>query len=83
MFLATQLPSLQGALLTVPLTGGQWLVCIGLAALLPLTVEVGKVVRRRRRQPPEALSPQAVVAPARVPVRHQPASRTRSARSAS
>ena len=66
VFLATQLPSLQGALLTVPLTGGQWLVCLGLAALLPLTVEVGKVVRRRRRPPPEVLSPQAVVAPGRV-----------------
>ena len=66
VFLATQLPSLQSALLTVPLTGGQWLVCLGLAALLPLTVEVGKVLRRRRQQPPEALSPSVVVAPARV-----------------
>ncbi len=66
VFLATQLPSLQGALLTVPLTGGQWLVCLGLAALLPLTVEIGKVVRRRRQPPPSASSPQAVVAPTRA-----------------
>ncbi|MFL6171237.1 MAG: cation-translocating P-type ATPase [Ornithinibacter sp.] len=66
VFLATQLPSLQGALLTVPLTGGQWLVCVGLAALLPLTVEGGKLVRRRRQPPAQALSPLAVVAPARV-----------------
>ena len=65
VFLATQLPSLQAALLTVPLTGGQWLTCIGLAALLPLTIELGKVVRRRRRGTPSAPSPQAVVAPVR------------------
>jgi P-type Ca2+ transporter type 2C len=75
VFLATQLPSLQGALLTVPLTGGQWLVCLGLAALLPLTVEAGKVVRRRRRQPPAPLDPAVVVSPARA-VRHRRASPT-------
>lgn len=66
VFLATQLPSLQGALLTVALTGGQWLVCLGLATLLPLTVEAGKVVRRRRMRQPSASSPQVVVAPARA-----------------
>ena len=66
VFLATQLPSLQGALLTVPLTGGQWLTAVGLAALLPLTVEVGKVVRRRRRGMPAAVTPQSAVAPARA-----------------
>jgi Ca2+-transporting ATPase len=66
VFLATQLPSLQGALLTAPLTGGQWLTCIGLAALLPLVVEVGKLVRRRRGRLSEAATPQAVVAPARA-----------------
>ena len=67
VFLATQLPSLQDALLTVPLTGGQWLTCVGLAALLPLTVELGKVVRRRRyRGMPAQVSPQAAVAPERA-----------------
>jgi len=66
VFLATQLPSLQGALLTVPLTGGQRLACLGLAALLPLTVEVGKLLRRRRQAPPSASSAQVVVAPARA-----------------
>lgn len=65
VFLATQLPSLQSALLTVPLPGGQWLLCLGLAALLPLTVEGGKVVRRRRQRQPSAPSSQLVVAPAR------------------
>ncbi len=66
VFLATQLPSLQAALHTLPLSGGQWLTCIGLAALLPLTIEVGKVVRRRRTGMPGAPDPQAVVAPERA-----------------
>ena len=51
---------------TGPLTGAQWLACIGLAALLPLVVEVGKVVRGRRRATPPAPGPVAVVAPARA-----------------
>ena len=34
--LATQLQGLQAALLTAPLTGAQWLQCVGLALLLPL-----------------------------------------------
>ena len=75
LFLATQLPTLQQALLTTPLTGRQWLVCVGLAALLPIVVEVGKVVRRRRRQPPAPLDPAVVVSPARA-VRHRRASPT-------
>ena len=66
VFLATQLPTLQGALLTVPLSGRQWLVCAGLAALLPVVVELGKVVRRRRHQTPESLALEDVVAPARA-----------------
>ena len=48
LFLATELPHLQGALLTVSLTGGQWAACIGLALLLPLVIEISKWVRRRR-----------------------------------
>ena len=77
VFLATQLPTLQGALRTVPLTGAQWLACVGLAALLPLVVEVGKVVRRRRRETPPAPGPAAVVAP---PGRTRPCSVARSPR---
>jgi Ca2+-transporting ATPase len=46
--LATELPGLQSGLHTVALTGRQWLACIGLAALLPLVVESGKWIRRRR-----------------------------------
>jgi Ca2+-transporting ATPase len=45
--LATELPGLQSALHTVPLTGKQWLACLGLAALLPIVIETGKWMRRR------------------------------------
>ena len=68
VFLATQLPSLQAGLLTVPLTGEQWLVCAGLAALLPVVVEAGKLLRRRRARALSLLSPQVVVDPARARV---------------
>ena len=66
LFLATQLPALQAGLLTVSLTGEQWLICAGLAALLPIVVEVGKLVRRRRAHAAVLLSPQVVVDPARA-----------------
>jgi P-type Ca2+ transporter type 2C len=66
VFLATELPRLQHGLLTTSLTGNQWLTCLGLAALLPITVEVGKVVRRGRRRMPDAPDPLTVVAPARA-----------------
>jgi P-type Ca2+ transporter type 2C len=67
VFLATELPGLQHALDTTSLTGTQWLVCAGLAALLPLTVEVGKVIRRHRAPAVPAASPaEAVVAPERA-----------------
>jgi P-type Ca2+ transporter type 2C len=66
VFLATELPRLQHALLTTSLTGGQWLACILLAALLPLTVEVGKVVRRRRAVPPAPFTPESAVTPVRA-----------------
>ena len=35
IFLATQLPTLQKGLLTTTLTPLEWLICAGLAALLP------------------------------------------------
>jgi Ca2+-transporting ATPase len=61
--LATELPGLQRGLLTTSLTGREWMACLGLAALLPVTIEVAKWVRRRgaARRPPigalEAVSP--------------------------
>ena len=47
--LAVQGGWLQDLLMTTNLTGGQRSICIGLALLVPLVVEVGKYVRRRRQ----------------------------------
>ena len=66
VFLATELPHLQTALLTTPLTGPQWLAVIGLALLLPLVIEVGKLVRRRRAPRTGSLDATRVVAPERA-----------------
>ena len=66
VYLATELAFLQDALLTVPLSPQQWLVCIGLAVVLPVVVEVGKIARRRRHPDARSLDPEAVVAPARA-----------------
>jgi Ca2+-transporting ATPase len=65
-FLATQLPSLQTGLVTRPLTGPQWLAAIGLALLLPIVIEVGKVLRRRRTPAPETFTVDAAVVPERA-----------------
>ena len=66
LFLATQLPTLQSGLLTVPLTPHEWLACTGLASVLPIAVELGKAVRRRRQPGPTTLSPEYALAPARA-----------------
>ena len=46
--LSTELPFAQAALLTQPLTGPQWLACLGLAVLTPVLIEGEKWIRRRR-----------------------------------
>jgi len=62
--LATELPGLNDGLATLPLTGSQWLACVGLALLLPLAIEVSKWVRRARTPvPPTAAVGPQVVAP--------------------
>jgi P-type Ca2+ transporter type 2C len=66
LFLATQLPTLQTGLLTTALTPRQWLTCAGLAALLPVVVELGKWVRRRRTTTSGRLDPAYAVAPSRA-----------------
>jgi Ca2+-transporting ATPase len=65
VFLATQLPGLQRGMLTQSLTGPQWLLSIGLALLLPLVGEVGKVLRRGQAPSAPRLDVEAAVAPAR------------------
>ena len=64
--LATQLPGLQSGLITTSLTGRQWMACLGLAALLPLTVEGAKWLRRRRIAAAGPLDPRVAVSPARA-----------------
>jgi Ca2+-transporting ATPase len=66
LFLATQLPSLQTGLLTTPLTGPQWLAAIALALALPVVIEVGKWIRRRRVPEVVTLDVERAVAPARA-----------------
>jgi Ca2+-transporting ATPase len=65
--LATELPGLQKGLLTTSLTGREWVACFGLALMLPIVIEGGKWIRRRRA--PEvsvAADPLRTVAPARA-----------------
>ena len=64
--LATELPGLQKGLLTTSLTGKEWLACFGLAALLPLVVETGKWLRRRRAPEPTTVDAQRALAPTRA-----------------
>ena len=66
IFLATQLPSLQTGMLTQRLTGPQWLAAIGLALALPVVIELGKAIRRRRRPNAETFDVQQAVAPTRA-----------------
>ena len=61
--LATELPGLQHTLLTTSLTSREWFACLGLAALLPVVIEAGKWIRRRkmassRLDPEQALAPE-------------------------
>jgi Ca2+-transporting ATPase len=65
-FLATQLPSLQSGLVTMPLTGTQWLAAIGLALLLPVVVEADKALRRRRIPQVETFAVDRAVVPERA-----------------
>jgi Ca2+-transporting ATPase len=46
--LATQIDGLQKGLLTQPLTGPQWLACIGLALVTPVVVELDKLLRAKK-----------------------------------
>ena len=64
--LATELPGIQRGLLTVSLTGKQWLACLGLAALLPIVAETGKWIRRRRAAAPALLDAKRALTPARA-----------------
>jgi P-type Ca2+ transporter type 2C len=62
LVLATRVDFLQQSLLTQPLTGPQWLVCLALSLALPVTVEVVKLIRRVR-VPHLAIDPLEAVTP--------------------
>jgi Ca2+-transporting ATPase len=64
--LATMVPGLQRGLLTMRLTGPQWLASLALALALPIVVETSKWVRRRRATVPVAFDSQEAVAPTRA-----------------
>jgi Ca2+-transporting ATPase len=66
IILATRVDFLQESLLTKPLTGPQWLACIGLALPLLLVIEVGKLIRRRRAPRAATIDARRAVAPARA-----------------
>jgi Ca2+-transporting ATPase len=63
--LATRADFLQKSLLTQPLTGTQWLTCLGLALVLPVVVEIAKWIRRTRAPQP-AVDPEQAVTPQRA-----------------
>uniref|UniRef100_UPI0025D1E18C cation-translocating P-type ATPase n=1 Tax=uncultured Demequina sp. TaxID=693499 RepID=UPI0025D1E18C len=64
---ATELGFLQTWLDTTPLSGPQWLMCLGLTAVVLAVVEGHKAVMRRRlHQPAAALDVNEAVAPARA-----------------
>ncbi|HEY5879699.1 MAG TPA: HAD-IC family P-type ATPase, partial [Nakamurella sp.] len=65
--LSTELPFAQAGLLTQPLTGQQWLACLGLALVTPVLVEGEKWIRRHRgRRAPTRLDVSTAVSPARA-----------------
>ncbi len=72
LVLATELPGLQKGLLTESLTGKEWLACFGLAALLPVVVETGKWIRRRRAPEATFLDAQHALAPGRAVTASEP-----------
>ena len=57
---------MQNLLLTTSLTGGQWAACIGLALLVPITIELSKIPRRRHLHTLTQVDPVHAVAPARA-----------------
>jgi P-type Ca2+ transporter type 2C len=66
LLLATELRFLQHGLLTQPVTGYQWLACIGLGLVLPVVVEIDKWVRRRRQPSRHEYAPAKAVNPSRA-----------------
>ncbi|MEU2003320.1 cation-translocating P-type ATPase [Rhodococcus sp. NPDC019627] len=64
---AVEIGFLQDLLMTMSLTGGQWLACIGWSLIIPIVVEAEKAFRRRRYAPPSTpITATAAVNPQRA-----------------
>ncbi|WP_051021306.1 cation-translocating P-type ATPase [Nocardia araoensis] len=64
---AVEIGFLQDLLMTMSLTGGQWLACLSWSLVVPIVIEVEKAVRRRRRAgTPAPIPTTAAVGPGRV-----------------
>jgi len=57
---------MQELLLTTSLTGGQWVACIALALVSPITIELSKIPNRRHLPAPEPIDAAHTVSPARA-----------------
>jgi Ca2+-transporting ATPase len=57
---------MQELLRTTSLTGGQWVACIALALVVPITIELSKVPHRRHLPAPEPIDAAHTVSPARA-----------------
>ncbi len=64
--LSTELPFMQNRLMTLPLTGAQWLLVLALAVLTAAVPEIDKWTRRRRQSAPETSDVRRAVEPARA-----------------
>ena len=60
VILATEFGFLQQWLLTVPLTGPQWAAVLGLALVMPLIVEIDKLVQRLRTHRAPSTAPSSM-----------------------
>ena len=66
LVLATEVGFLQAGLLTTSLTLAQWVICLALAVVTPLVIEVDKALTRRKAGTPTPLDPRDALAPSRA-----------------
>jgi P-type Ca2+ transporter type 2C len=57
---------MQELLRTTSLTGGQWVACIALALVVPITIELSKIPHRRHMPAPGPIDAAHTVSPARA-----------------
>ena len=62
---AVELAFMQRLLSTTPLSGGQWVACVALALVVPIVIELSKILRRRRLASHAPVDVAHAVSPAR------------------